>query len=567
VIFGPTPLADALGAVLAHTQRLPGGVLRKGAVLDATAIEMLRNADVAEVIAARLEPGDVAEDAAAARLAQALVTPSLTATRASTGRVNLIASAPGLLRVDPAGLDALNALDEALTIATLPDAAGMAAREMVATIKVIPFAVPESVLTEAERIARQRPVLRLHPYQPLRVGLVMTSLPGMKHSILAGTAEATGARVAGLTGAMLPPIECAHATAPIAAALQALMAQEADVLLVAGASAVVDRRDVGPAGIVAAGGEILHFGMPVDPGNLICLGRIGARPALVLPGCARSPKLNGIDWVLSRLFAGQEVDGAVIAGMGLGGLLKDTGARPLHRAKAVAPDTGLSVAPGAELSVASDTGLPVAPAAAQSTIAAIVLAAGRSSRMAPHNKLLVPDRAGRPMVARVVDNLLASAARPVIVVTGHRAAEVSAAVAGRPIRVVHAADYADGLSASLRAGIAAVPATASAALVCLGDMPLVTGRMIERLIGAYDPDEGRSIVAPTCRGKIGNPVLWDRRFFPDIGGLVGDVGARALLERHSEYVALVELGDDAVLRDFDTVESLATLPAHIRPES
>ena len=544
MIFGRIALADALGAVLAHTQRLPGTVLRKGAVLDAAAIEALRGADIDSVIAAQLEPGDVAEDAAAARLAQALETPAVTASRASTGRVNLVASVPGLLQVDRDRLNAVNAVHEALTVGTLPDAASVAAREMLATIKVIPFAVAEHMLAEAERVARQRPVLRLHPFRPLRVGLVMTSLPGMKHSILAGTAEATAARVAGLTGTLLPPLECAHAEAPIAEALRTLMAQEADILLVAGASAVVDRRDVGPAGIVAAGGEILHFGMPVDPGNLICLGRIGERPALVLPGCARSPKLNGIDWVLSRLFAGLPTDGAVIAGMGVGGLLKDTGARPLHRAKAVAS----------------------AAAVAPPRVAGIVLAAGRSSRMAPHNKLLVPDRAGRPMVARVVDNLLSSAARPVIVVTGHRAEEVRAAVAGRPVQVVHAPDYADGLSASLRAGIAAVPAEASAALVCLGDMPLVTGRMIERLIEAYEPDEGRSVVVPTCRGKIGNPVLWDRRFFPDIAGLVGDVGARPLLERHSEHVAQVELDTDAVLRDFDTVESLATLPAHLRPE-
>ena len=544
MIFGRVALAEAEGTVLAHTQRLPGLVLRKGAVLDAAAIEALRGAGIDDVIAARLEPGDVAEDAAAARLARALETPLVSASRASTGRVNLVAEVPGLLQVDRDRLDAVNAVHEALTVGTLPDAAPVAAREMLATIKVIPFAVAEDVLAEAERVARQRPLLRLHPFRPLRVGLVMTSLPGMKHSILAGTAEATAARVAGLTGTLLPPLECAHAEAPIAEALQTLMAQEADILLVAGASAVVDRRDVGPAGIVAAGGEILHFGMPVDPGNLICLGRIGERPALVLPGCARSPKLNGIDWVLSRLFAGLPTDGAVIAGMGVGGLLKDTGARPLHRAKAVA-----------------------SPAAAASPrVAGIVLAAGRSSRMAPYNKLLVPDRAGRPMVARVVDNLLSSAARPVIVVTGHRAEEVCAAVAGRPVQVVHAPEYADGLSASLRAGIAAVPATATAALVCLGDMPLVTGRMIERLIEAYDPDEGRSVVVPTCRGKIGNPVLWDRRFFPDIAGLVGDVGARPLLERHSEHVAQVELGTDAVLRDFDTVESLATLPPHLRPE-
>ncbi len=538
--FGRIAVADADGAVLAHTQRLPGRVLRKGTVLDAGALQALQAAGIADVVAAQLEPGDIGEDAAADRLAAALASPGLTATRANTGRVNLVASRPGLLRIDGPALDALNLVDEALTVATLPDWAGVAAREMVATIKVIPFAAPKAVLAKAEVMARAQPMLQLHPFRPLAVGLVMTSLPGLKGSILAGTAEATAARVAGLTGTLLPPIECAHAEAPIAEALAALMAQGAEILLVAGASAVVDRRDVGPAGIVAAGGEILHFGMPVDPGNLICLGRIGTRPALVLPGCARSPKLNGIDWVLSRLFAGLAVDGAAIARMGMGGLLKDVGARPLPRAKAAMAHEAVG------------------------PVAGIVLAAGRSSRMAPQNKLLLPDRTGKPMVARVVDNLLSSTARPVIVVTGHRAEDVTQALGGRPVRIVHAPDYADGLSASLRAGIAAVPNEAGAAIVCLGDMPLVTGRMMERLIEAYDADEGRTVVAPTYRGKVGNPVLWDRRFFPDIAGLTGDVGARPLLERHAEHVTLVELGDDAVLRDFDTVESLADLPPHLR---
>ena len=245
--------------------------------------------------------------------------------------------------------------------------------------------------------------------------------------------------------------------------------------------------------------------------------------------------------MLSRLFAGLPTDRAVIAGMGVGGLLKDTGARPLHRAKAVA---------------SAAAGVPAA--AASPRVAGIVLAAGRSSRMAPHNKLLVPDRAGRPMVARVVDNLLSSAARPVIVVTGHRAEEVRAAVAGRPVQVVHAEDYADGLSASLRAGLAALPDTARAALICLGDMPLVSGAVIDRLLAAYDRDEGRLIVVPTHAGRRGNPVLWDRRFFPEIAALAGDTGARALLARHADSVAEVEC-DDTVLRDFDDPTALIEL--------
>jgi molybdenum cofactor cytidylyltransferase len=186
--------------------------------------------------------------------------------------------------------------------------------------------------------------------------------------------------------------------------------------------------------------------------------------------------------------------------------------------------------------------------------------------MAPHNKLLVTDKAGKPMIARVVDNVLSSNARPVLVVTGHQAEQVEHALGGRPVRYVHAADYAEGLSASLKAGIAAVPPECAAAVVCLGDMPLVTGRMIDRLLSMYDPDEGRLIVLPTFRGKQGNPMLWDRRFFSEILEIGGDSGARFLVAKHTESVCEVEMADDAVLRDFDTTESLATLPKGMRPE-
>jgi molybdenum cofactor cytidylyltransferase len=228
--------------------------------------------------------------------------------------------------------------------------------------------------------------------------------------------------------------------------------------------------------------------------------------------------------------------------MGVGGLLKDIDDhRPLPRAKAPAASR------------------PAIAPRARPTIAAIVLAAGRSRRMAPHNKLLLEVEKGRTMIARVVDNVLSSGARPILVVVGHQAEEIERALGGRPVRYVHAADYAEGLSASLKAGIAAVPPEASAALVCLGDMPLVTGRMIDKLLAAYDPDEGRTIVLPTYRGKQGNPMLWDRRYFPEILGISGDSGARHLLGSHLDAVAEVEMADDAVMRDFDTEDSLGAL--------
>ncbi len=543
MIFATFPLDEALGAIVAHSHRLPDRVLRKGAALDEAAIAALRAAGRTEIIAARLEAGDIAENEAADRLAAAFDAPGLTRRRAATGRVNLHAARPGLLTVVSDTVDRINLIDESLTIATLPDATVLAANDMVATVKIIPFAVPGAALERVESVARAAPAFALHPFHPLRTGLILTELPGLKESVTEGTIEATEARVHGFGGTLLPPLRCPHAEVPIAAALNQLLAAGVDLLLVAGASATVDRRDVGPAGVVRAGGEITHFGMPVDPGNLICLGRIGAVPALVLPGCARSPRANGIDFVLRRIFAGHPDGPAEVMRMGVGGLLKDTAERPLPRAKAVAKSE---------------------PVPQRKSIAAVVLAAGKSTRMAPYNKLLIPS-GGKPMIARVVDNLLFSSARPILVVTGHRADDIRAALGGRPVTFVHAPDYATGLAASLKAGIAAVPPTAAAAIVCLGDMPLITARIIDKLITAYDADEGRTIVVPTHQGRAGNPILWDRRYFPEILALSGDAGARTLLKQHMEQIAEVEAGDDAVLRDFDTVDSLATLPQRLRP--
>jgi len=549
VIFGTVPLEEARGRILAHTTRVGERVLRKGSVLDETAVEALRDSGREEVIAALLEAGDVPEDIAADRLATPLLTPLVARSRAATGRVNLTAEVPGLLRVDAARVDRLNQVDESITLGTLPDYSVVAARDLVATIKIIPFAVPGQVLAVAETLARQGPpAITLHPFRPLNVGLVVTHLPVLKESAIEKTIEVTRARVMALGGTLLEPLRCPHTELAIARALEELQRKGADLFLVAGASAVVDRRDVGPSAIVTAGGEILHFGMPVDPGNLICLGRIGEKPALVLPGCARSPKLNGIDFVLARLFAGVPVTPESVMRMGVGGLLKEMDARPMPREKAIAqPATGVSPR-------------------AKPNIAAVVLAAGRSRRMAPHNKLLVVDKTGKTMIARVVDNVLSSHARPVMVVLGHQAEQIEHALAGKPVRFVTATDYAEGLSASLKSGIAAVPEECAAAIVCLGDMPLVTGRMIDRVLAAYDAEEGRLIVQPTYRGKQGNPMLWDKRYFPEILNISGDSGARFLAGQHAESVTEVEMGDDAVLRDFDTTDALATLPPRLRPE-
>jgi molybdenum cofactor cytidylyltransferase len=228
--------------------------------------------------------------------------------------------------------------------------------------------------------------------------------------------------------------------------------------------------------------------------------------------------------------------------MGVGGLLKEIETRPLPRAKAP--------------QAAPPRRAPRKPR----EVTGLVLAAGRSRRMAPLNKLLVADAGGTAMVARVVDHVLASGVRPVIVVTGHERDRVAEALTGRPVILVHAEDYAEGLSASLKAGIAAVPPEAEGVLIALGDMPLVSPADIGRLLAAFDPEEGRAIIQPTFRGKQGNPVLWGREFLSAMQSITGDVGARHLVGLHADRLVEVEMPDDGVLRDFDTAEALKDAP-------
>jgi molybdenum cofactor cytidylyltransferase len=190
-------------------------------------------------------------------------------------------------------------------------------------------------------------------------------------------------------------------------------------------------------------------------------------------------------------------------------------------------------------------------------VAAILLAAGRSSRMGGENKLLA-DFGGKPMVRRVTEMALASRARPVLVVTGHMAAEVGAALAGLDVTPIANPDYATGLASSLKAGIRAVPADCDGALVLLGDMPRIGVEHVDRLIEAFAaaPD---TVVVPVHKGRQGNPVLWPRRYFGELLRLEGDAGAKRLIAALPELVREVEVGDAAIFADVDTPEALAQI--------
>jgi molybdenum cofactor cytidylyltransferase len=236
------------------------------------------------------------------------------------------------------------------------------------------------------------------------------------------------------------------------------------------------------------------------------------------------------------LLAGLEVPREAITGFGVGGLLMEIVTRPQPREEPLPADGR--------------------------HIAAIVLAAGRSTRMGGTNKLLAPI-GGKPLVRIAVEQALASRARPVIVVTGHEHERVEAALPGLNVSFVHNANYASGLGSSVRSGIAAVPAEADGAVICLGDMPQVDAALIDRLIAAFDPEKGALVAVPTIDGQRGNPVLWARRFFPDLMALEGDVGARNLIGRYGEAAVEVPADGKGALVDVDTPEALDGVKAEI----
>jgi molybdenum cofactor cytidylyltransferase len=527
--FGPASPADAIGSVTVHTLRQGTLVLKKGTTIGLKEVEALTSAGVKEIVVVRLEDGDVSEDVAAAGIAQAVAGEGIHVERAFTGRANLFAARAGMLVVDRTAVDRINDVDEAITFATLAAYKPVVEGEMVATVKLIPFGV-EAKLCDAAVKAASGGALRIAPYVIKRVGIVSTLLPGLAPKVVEKTLRVTADRLAPAGATIIGERRVAHDEAALAAAIKELLVLGAELVIVFGASAIADRRDVIPAAITEIGGAIEHFGMPVDPGNLLLIGNAGGVPVLGAPGCARSPVENGFDWVLMRLLAGLKVTRTELTGMGVGGLLMEIVTRPQPRAE---PSTD-----------------------GNRNVAAIILAAGRSTRMGGPNKLLA-ELGGKPLVQIVAEQALASKTQGVIVVTGHQAAEVEKALRGLKVTFVHNPDFAEGLASSVKAGVAAVPAKADGAVICLGDMPLISAHLIDRLIEAFAPDRGNLIAVPVSDNRRGNPVLWSRRFFKELMTLDGDIGARHLIARHSEAVAEVPVEGHGAFLDIDTPQALA----------
>ncbi|UXT84577.1 NTP transferase domain-containing protein [Agrobacterium tumefaciens] len=533
--FGEFPVASADGLMLAHAVRLPERTLGKGHRVSPADVEALKQAGIASVTAARIEDGDLDEDEAARRLAAVIAPDHLRFSEAATGRVNVYAASDGLFVADRHVVDRVNRIDPAITLACLADHVRVRAGDMVATFKIIPLALPGHKVEAACDALRTTSAFEVKPFREYVVSLVATELPSLKPAVMDKTARILVRRLAAYGNRLEREQRVAHRHDAVAAAIgQAMAAAERSpkLVIIFGASAVIDEDDVIPAAIRQAGGEVLSVGMPVDPGNLIVLGRIGETYVVGAPGCARSPKENGFDWVLDRILAGEKPDVHDLTGMGVGGLLMEIQTRP--RPRESSEEHGRAA-----------------------TVAAVILAAGKASRMGKGgaHKLLA-EFDGEPLVRRTAKTALAADAASVVVVTGHRRSEIVVALSGLDVTVVENPDYASGMASSLISGFSAAPArSADGVLVMLADMPGVTVGDLNLLIAAFRSASGRAIVRAVSRGKRGNPVILPRSLGDAVMRLEGDVGARHIIETSGLPIIDVDIGDAAHL-DVDTPEAV-----------
>jgi len=340
VKFRPLPLQAAEGKILGHNLADLDGrrLLRKGKLLSNIDIQKIEGTGRKTVYVAQLEADDLDENIAAGRIATAIVGEGLKLMGPSTGRVNLMSTGLGVLRVDDDLLMEINHC-EGVTVATLKNHTPVQTKKITATIKIIPFALSEKTITEVERIAlRHGSIVSVAPLLKKNVSVIFSGSPSIKDRLLKDfkplfdRIEKLGSVVGSVD---FIPLEDETGETALAEKLSQKVNESTHMILLAGETAIMDRQDIVPRAVERAGGQVECVGVPVDPGNLLMLGYMDSIPILGVPGCARSVKTNIVDWVLPRLLAGDKLARLDFIRLGHGGLLEDTRQRPMPRSKIV----------------------------------------------------------------------------------------------------------------------------------------------------------------------------------------------------------------------------------------
>ena len=523
---------DAIGHLSVHAIHTSSYKIRKGAMIRKEDAIEIEQSGIAEIICAVADHDDVHEDDACEYLAALLQTSHIETTPPSTGRVNFNSQRLGLLRYDVDRLKQINLIDEGITLALVQHNQLLAQGDMAATLKIIPFFVSRSSLEKVAIILRGTQLFTFHPLHPKKARLIQTKFNHQSSSIFEATAAVTHERLFNLGSRLEHSDVIEHSRDALKEKLTQACTSDADLILISGASAIAHRDDLIPSTLLEIGGHVDHFGLAVDPGNLLLLGHYNDKLVIGMPGCARSPKLNGFDWVLHLFLAGLPIDDLELAAMSAGGLLMEIASRPLPRSLS--------------------NNKPRKP-----HIEAVLLAAGTSSRMGDVNKL-TQDVHGTPLIRRVADEISRSKVNGITIILGHDAEQVSKALDGINARFLFNPDYHSGQSSSLRYGLDYLPQIATDMMVFLGDMPFITTDVINRLIDRHLnlQDRWSKITLPSVQQQRGNPVIWGEAFFEEMKTLSGDTGARQLFQSYKSAMNIVPFDDVNLCLDADTEDDL-----------
>jgi molybdenum cofactor cytidylyltransferase len=532
VKFFRCALRSAKGLTLAHSIPLGRKAIKKGTMLTAEHILALTNAGIEDAMVVKFDDDDMHENNAAETITKSIISQDIRLSKASTGRVNIYATSAGLFKANLGAINRLNSLNDGITLSTITINKVVSEGDMIATLKIIPYALPKSVVSKAVSQVKEVPLFFLAKWKNYTPLLITTHLKEPNLDLNNKILSTLNQRLQRLGNSVGMMETSKHHEGYLSKVIKMGLETDHNLLFIVGASATQDIKDVVPAAIQLAGGTVTRFGMPVDPGNLLLVGYLGKMLIIGLPGCAKSLQKNGFDWVLERIIAGETITDDIVNRLGVGGLLKEPPSRP-------SPREGQRE--NLKQSGNETNKLP----------SAIVLAAGLSKRMGGGNKLLEEVK-GKAVIRHTVENILASGINNIKVVLGKNAEEVKQALAGLNVSFIINPTYQDGQSTSIREGINALSDDTCSTFIVLGDMPSIKPETFSSLSSTLDPTKGILVVAPEYQGKRGNPVLWHGTYFDQLKKLTGDQGAKEVLLQSPEAVKIIDCNDPGVLIDLDT---------------
>lgn len=537
------PIMASVGHISVHAVKAESIRLPKGALITAEQASLLQACEVTEIVCAIADVDDINEDEAAHAVASVLHSQNIVTSTAATGRVNFTCASLGIIRYDRERLKRINLVDEGITLALVQHNQLLAAGNMLATLKIIPFFVSRESVDKVISLLQEKPLFHFYPLMPKKACLIQTRFSHQSPALFKTTAAITQARLHHLGCQLSQQKVIPHTADALRSALLDAASDDCELLLISGASAIAHRDDLIPSVIGSVGGNIDHFGLAVDPGNLLMLGHLGNKMIIGMPGCARSPKLNGFDWVLHLYLAGISIDEEELAEMASGGLLMEIASRPLPRALHHSKS-------------------------AQPHIEGVLLAAGTSSRMAEGNKLLM-DLDGMPLIRRVADNILSSTIDGLTIILGHDAEAVGQALEGINARFIFNPEFSAGQASSVCCGLNHLPKHTTDMMVFLADMPLLTSETIDLLLLSHISLENRwsRMTAPIIHNQRRNPVIWGKSFFQEISEIEGDVGAKNLFDLYPEALNSVPFTDERLFLDADTAQDFERIEQHYNTHS